>query len=146
LAGRVRSLRGELEPAVRCFEDGLALWWMAELPTSSSGSDPSWPARTPTREWGRRARAARALPGLVGAGEDWRAQAGYVALAKAVVLAGEDRLDEADAAFTRAHDIFGRYRPPGAQAELPLARGRASGDASKLEEAADVLRRDGAGP
>jgi DNA-binding SARP family transcriptional activator/tetratricopeptide (TPR) repeat protein len=145
-AGRVRYLRGELEPAVRAFEDGLALvvdggaayfelWVRPDLACAHAEAGNAAAARD---------QLERCLA-LVGTGEDWRARAGHVALAEAVVLACEGRLDEADAAFARARASFERYRLPGAQAELLHAWGRTVGDAAKLEEAADILRRHGAG-
>jgi tetratricopeptide (TPR) repeat protein len=145
-AGRVRYLRGELEPAVRSFEEGLAL-----VVDGGAAHFELWVRPDLARAHAEAGNAAAAHDqlerclALVGTGEDWRARAGHVALAEAVVLACEGRLDEADAAFARARASFERYRLPGAHAELMHAWGRAVGDASKLEEAADILRRHGAG-
>jgi hypothetical protein len=76
-----------------------------------------------------------------------------VALAEAVVLTFEARVDEADAAFGRAQDVFGRYRLPCDEADalhawgraLALARDRPAAT-EKLDEALTILRRLGAGP
>jgi hypothetical protein len=75
-----------------------------------------------------------------------------VALAEAVVLTAEDRLDEADAAFGRAQAIFQRYRLPADEADVMHEWGRALGRAGdgpaaadKLDKALDILRRHSAG-
>ena len=100
LAARVRYLRGDLDGAPRsCWSrrspivvDGGAryfeLWVRPDLARvcapSAAGSSEA------------RAHADRCRE-IVGGGEDWRGRAGHVALAEAVVLACEDRMDEADA-------------------------------------------------
>jgi hypothetical protein len=100
--------------------------------------------------------AARAHVGrcaeLVGGGEDWRARAGHVDLAGAVVLAAEDRREEAAAAFGRARATFQRYRLPADEAEVLREWGRALGRVggreaagAKGDEALEILRRHGAG-
>jgi DNA-binding SARP family transcriptional activator/tetratricopeptide (TPR) repeat protein len=152
-AGRVRYLRGELGPAVRSLEDGLAivvdggaryfeLWARPEL--ARAHAEDGSPAAS-------RAQVERCLE-LLDAGEDWRARAGHVALAEAVVLTAEDRLDEADSAFGRAQATFQRYRLPADEADVMHEWGRAfrrAGDApaaaEKLDKALDILHRHGAG-
>jgi DNA-binding SARP family transcriptional activator/tetratricopeptide (TPR) repeat protein len=145
--GRVHHLRGELQAAVRSFEDGLALvvdggaalfelWVRPELARAYADEGDLDAARD---------QVERCLA-LVGSGEDWRARAGHVALAEAVVLAREDRLDQAEAAFGHARATFERYRLPGAEAELLREWSRSLGDAEKLEQAAALLARHGAGP
>jgi tetratricopeptide (TPR) repeat protein len=152
-AGRVRYLRGQLGPAVNSLEDGLAivvdggaayfeLWARPDLARALAQNGSLA---------GARVQADRCLE-LAGNGEDWRATAGRVALAEAVVLAAEDRLDEADDAFGRARATFQRYRVPLDEADVlhgwgrSLARaGVGSAAREKLDEALDILRRHGAG-
>jgi DNA-binding SARP family transcriptional activator/tetratricopeptide (TPR) repeat protein len=153
-AGRVRYLRGELAPAVESLEEGLAivveggaryfeLWARPNLARAYAEAGNPTAART---------QVERCLE-IANDGEDWRGLAGSVALAEAVVLTFEDRVDEADAAFGRAQDVFGRYRLPCDEADALHAWGRALALASdrpaateKLDEALTILRRHGAGP
>jgi tetratricopeptide (TPR) repeat protein len=152
-AGRVRYLRGELEPAAQYLEQGLAivvdggaaffeLWVRPDLARALAEGENAAAARV---------QVERCLE-LVGGGEDWRARAGHVALAEAIVLAFEDRLDEADAAFDRARASFQRYRLPLDEADLLHCWGRAlaragagPAAAEKLDAALAILRRHGAG-
>ncbi|HEY6693978.1 MAG TPA: AAA family ATPase [Solirubrobacteraceae bacterium] len=153
-AGRVRYMRGELAPAVNSLEDGLAiviaggaryfeLWARPDLARAlAEGGNPT----------AARGHVEQCLE-IANAGEDWRGLAGRVALAEAVVLAVEGRLDEADAAFSRAREAFRRYRLAGDEADALHAWGRTLGLAGerpaateKLDEALTILRRHGAGP
>jgi DNA-binding SARP family transcriptional activator/tetratricopeptide (TPR) repeat protein len=152
--GRVCYLRGELEPAVRSFGEGVALvvdggaaffelWVRPELARAHADEGNIAAARD---------QIERCLA-LVGCGEDWRARAGHVALAEAVVLAREGRFDEADAAFGRAQIDFRRYRLPLNEADALHEWGRALGRAGvrsaaleKLDDGLDILRRHDAGP
>jgi DNA-binding SARP family transcriptional activator/tetratricopeptide (TPR) repeat protein len=152
-AGHVRYLRRELRPAMKSFEDGLAivvdggaryfeLWARPEL--ARARAEHGSPAVA-------RADVERCLE-LLDGGEDWRARAGHVALAEAVVLTAENRLDEANAAFGRAQATFQRYRLPAEEADVIHEWGRALGRAGdgpaaaeKLDKALDILRRHGAG-
>jgi DNA-binding SARP family transcriptional activator len=153
-AGRVHHLRGELEPAAKSMEDGLAivvdggaryfeLWVRPDLARAYAESGSASAARV---------QVERCLE-LVRNGEDWRARAGHVALAEGVVLALEDRFDEADTAFAHAQAVFQRYRLPldgaGVRHEWGRALARAGGRSAaleKLDEALDILRRHEAGP
>ena len=153
-AGRVRFLRGELEPALTSFQDGLGLvvdggaayfelWVRPQLARACA-------------EGGRMATARAHLERcaeLAGNGEDWRARVGQVALAEGVVLAFEDRLDGASVAFNRAQASFERYRLPADEAGVLHEWGRALGCGGegaaareKLDEAFEILIRHGAGP
>jgi DNA-binding SARP family transcriptional activator/tetratricopeptide (TPR) repeat protein len=152
-AARVRYLRGDLAPAVESLEKGLAivveggaryfeLWARPDLARALAEAGNVTAART---------QVERCVE-LANDGEDWRGLAGRVALAEALVLAGEDRLDEADAMFSRAQEAFRRYRLPGDEADALHCWGRnlgRAGDrsaaAEKLDEALDILRRHGAG-
>jgi DNA-binding SARP family transcriptional activator/tetratricopeptide (TPR) repeat protein len=152
-AGRVRYLRGELAPAVNSLEEGLAvviaggaryfeLWARPDLARALAEAGNATAAR---------GQVERCLE-IANDGEDWRGLAGRVALAEAVVLTVEDRLDEADAEFSRAREAFRRYRLPGDEADALHAWGRTLGRAGerpaateKLDEALDILRRHGAG-
>jgi tetratricopeptide (TPR) repeat protein len=49
---------------------------------------------------------------ILARGEDWRGLDGRVAVVEAAVAAAEGRLEEADTAFQRAVDSFGRYTLP----------------------------------
>jgi DNA-binding SARP family transcriptional activator/tetratricopeptide (TPR) repeat protein len=153
-AGRVRFLRGEVEPALKSLEDGLAivvhggaayfeLWVRPDLARACAEGGNLATARDHLE------RCAE----LTGNGDDWRARVGHVALAEAVLLAFEDRLDEANVAFNRARASFQRYRLPADEAAVlhewgrALARaGERAAAAEKLDEAFEILRRYGAGP
>jgi hypothetical protein len=85
-------------------------------------------------------------------GEDWRGRAGHVELAEAVVLALEERMDEAGTAFAKARDTFERYGLRGDEADALQQWGRAlvsaGADAAaskKLDEALEIYRRHDAG-
>jgi DNA-binding SARP family transcriptional activator/tetratricopeptide (TPR) repeat protein len=154
LAGRLHYLRGELDGALASMEDGLAividggagyfeLWARPDLARAyaESGNLPA-----------ARAHLERCLE-LAGSGEDWRARAGHVALAEAVVLAVEGRFDKAEGAFGRAQATLQRYRLPLDEADVLHEWGRAlaraedgSAALEKLDEALDILHRHGAGP
>jgi DNA-binding SARP family transcriptional activator/tetratricopeptide (TPR) repeat protein len=152
-AGRVRYLRGELAPALKSLEEGLAivvaggaryfeLWARPDLARTLAEAGNPTAART---------QVERCLE-IVSDGEDWRGLAGRVTLAEAIVLTLEDRLDEANSAFNRAQEAFARYRLPGDEADALHAWGRTLGLAGdrpaateKLDEALDILRRHGAG-
>jgi tetratricopeptide (TPR) repeat protein len=89
---------------------------------------------------------------IVAAGEDWRGRAALVELAEAVVLSFEERPDEADARFESALETLRRFGLPPDEADglhewgLALARaGDRSRAAEKLDAAADVYARHGAG-
>ena len=146
-AGHVRYLRRELKPAMKSFEDGLAivvdggaryfeLWARPEL--ARARAEDKSPAAA-------RAEVERCLE-LLDGGEDWRARAGHVALAEAVVLAAENRLDEAEAAFGRAHATFQRYRLPADEADVIHEWGRALGRAGNGPAAAEKLDRSAPPP
>ena len=80
--------------------------------------------------------------------EDWRGRAGHVALAEAVVLGLEDRMDEADGRFREAHGAFARHDLHPDEADALHRWGRAlarAGDekaaAEKLDRAVEIYRR-----
>jgi tetratricopeptide (TPR) repeat protein len=153
LAGRVRWLRGEEEAAAELMEAALAivvegaapyfeLWVRIDLARVLAESGRSGAAR----EHVERCRA------IVETGEDWRGRAGQVALSEAVLLAFEDRPDEADVAFATAHETLARHRLRLDEADALHAWGRAleragSGPdaAEKLDRAAEAYRSCGAG-
>ena len=66
-------------------------------------------------------------------------------VAEAVVLAAEDRPDEADACFRAAHETLERYGLVAERAECLHEWGRATGAAERLEQALELYRRHGAG-
>ncbi|HZO06222.1 MAG TPA: hypothetical protein VFB52_07525, partial [Solirubrobacterales bacterium] len=153
LAAHVHHLRGELAPAAEYLERAAAivgpggaryfeLWVRIEQARVSADAGDLAVART---------HLDRCLE-IVGNGEDWRGRGGQVALAEAVVLAGEDRPDQAEAAFARALETFGRYRLPAEQADALHQWGRALAGAGergaateKLDRAAAIYREHGAG-
>ena len=89
---------------------------------------------------------------VLAGGEDWRGLAGRVAAAEAVVLVARHRVEEAEAHFTAALEIFRRYTLPWGEAEtlrrwgiVRLHAGDRRGAVEKLAAAAEVYRRCGAG-
>jgi DNA-binding SARP family transcriptional activator/tetratricopeptide (TPR) repeat protein len=153
-AGRIRFLRGELEQALMSWAVGLAivtdggaacfeLWVRPDLARACAQGGDVDTARAHLERCGE----------LISGGEDWRGRAGRVALAEAVVLASEDRVGEADAAFGRARAIFRRYQLVADEADVLHEWGRALGRAGegaaaadKLDTALEILRRHDAGP
>jgi hypothetical protein len=84
--------------------------------------------------------------------KDWRGRAGTVGVAEAIVLAYEDRLDEANALFAEALETLQHYRLRGEEADALYEWAgalRRAGDAAaagdKLAAARDIYRSDGAG-
>ena len=153
LAARVRYLRGEPVAAGESLEQALAvvveggaryfeMWVRPDLARVEAERG---------RLDGARRHVERCRE-IMSAGEDWRGKAGHAAVAEAVVLAFEDRFDEADAAFAAAHAAFVRHRLQGDVADTLQQWGRAlaragehSAAADKLDEAHETYRRHGAG-
>ena len=146
LAARVRRLRGELGPAVELLEAALAivvdggapyfeLWVRPDLARALAAlgrvdearEQPTAAARSPS------------------AGEDWRGRAGTVAFAEAVTLAHADRADDAERAFAEARAVLAAHKLRGEEAELLHEWGRLLEAPGRLEEAAELFRRHGAG-
>ena len=150
LAARVHHLRGELEAATQSLERAVEivgpggaryfeLWVALDL------------ARV-TADAGRTEAARRHVDRcreIVGNGEDWRGRAGQVALAEAVVLAGEGRHEESEADFAAALATFDRYRLRGDEADAlhqwgrALTRAGAGGEGGEKLDAALAIYRDG---
>jgi tetratricopeptide (TPR) repeat protein len=149
LAARVHHLRGELDPAAEQLERALAI-----VVDGGARYFEMWVRPDLARvcaEAGRLGEAREHVEGfraIVADGEDWRGVAGRALLAEAVVLAHEDRLDEADAAFAGARATLERHRLRGDEADALHQWGRALGSegAAKLDEALDIYRRHGAAP
>jgi tetratricopeptide (TPR) repeat protein len=146
LAARVAYLRGEHERAGELLEGALAI-------VSEGGADyfAMWVLPDLARvraETGRledaRAHVERCRE-IAGRGEDWRGRLGIAMVAEAVVLAAEQRPDEADARFRAAHEILERYGLVAERAECLHEWGRATGAAERFEEALELYRRHGAG-
>ena len=153
LAGHVLRLRGEhgrageaLEQARHIVHHGGAryfeLWVLPDLARVRAETGRPDAARAHVE----RCRA------IVADGEDWRGRAALVELAEAVVLSFEERPDEADARFESALETLRRFGLPPDEADglhewgLALARaGDRSRAAEKLDAAADVYARHGAG-
>ncbi len=138
LAASAHYLRGQLEPAGERLEQALSIvldggaryfemWVRPDLARVRAESSRLDEARAHVE----RCREIRS------GGEDWRGKAGHVALAEAVVLAAEDRMEEADATFGDAHETLQRYRLPGDEADALHQWGRAlsrAGDGASAEE------------
>ncbi len=146
LAGRVAYLRGEHERAGEPLEHALeivtgggadyfAMWVLPDLARVRAETGRVEDARAHVERCG----------GIVARGEDWRGRRGVVGVAEAVVLAAEARVDEADARFTAAYEVLGRYGLVSERAECLHEWGRALGSAERLEEALELYRRHGAG-
>jgi class 3 adenylate cyclase/tetratricopeptide (TPR) repeat protein len=69
--------------------------------------------------------------------EDWRGLSGRLALGEATLAAAEGRLEESEARFREAVDVFRRYHLPWEEAEAHLLAGSALRRAGQLEEAAE---------
>jgi DNA-binding SARP family transcriptional activator/tetratricopeptide (TPR) repeat protein len=151
--GRICFGRGAVQAAIESLEKGVAIvvdggarflevWVRRDLARARTASGDARGARDDVDR----------LLELVGNGEDWRGRVGHVALAEAIVLAAEDRPDEAIAAFDRAHAIFQRYRLVPDQADalhewgrmLRRAGERQASD-EKLDAALELFSRHGAG-
>jgi DNA-binding SARP family transcriptional activator/tetratricopeptide (TPR) repeat protein len=146
LAARVAHLRGDharaaeqLERALAIVADGgadyFALWVLPDL------------ARV-RAEVGRVTEARAAVErcrAILGRGEDWRGRAGVIAMADAVVLSAEDRLDAANERFAAAEATLARYGLVGERAECLYEWGRALADAEKLAAARALYLNAGAG-
>ena len=153
LSARVLALRGELEPAAELHERGLSIvvaggarywemWARPDLARVLADSGHLGEARVHVE----RCRE------IVAGGENWRGRAGHAALAEAVVLGYENRMDDARLRFGEALAIFERQRLRCDQADALHQWGRAlsrAGDrataAEKLDSALEIYRARGAG-
>ncbi len=153
LAGRVLLLRDEPERAVEVLErarrivhDGGAryfeLWVLPDLARAEAKSG---------RVDEARAHLARCYE-IMDAGEDWRGRRAIVDVAGAVVLSAGERPDEAGARFQGAVETLRGFELVAEEADaleqwgLALASaGDGAGAAERLEAAAGVYRRHGAG-
>jgi len=153
VAGLVRYLRGDHEAAVGRLEEALAI-----VADGGARFFEAWVRPDLARVLAESGRVADARAHvdrcreIFGSGEDWRGMTGTLALADAVVLAREDRLDDAERIFGEAQATFDRHRLRGDQAHTmhewgrALARGGAHDLASeKLNQAVDLYRRHDAG-
>jgi tetratricopeptide (TPR) repeat protein len=150
---RFHSARGEHEKAHALYEECLAI----------SLDAPDFPFEVRSRsalslicvDLGQ---AEKARPHLVrcreilAAGEDWRGLTGSVARAEAVFAAAEGRSQDAESHFTKAIEIFRRYKLPWEEAEALCYWGRAlqsAGEtrraAEKFDAAIEIYNRIGAG-
>jgi tetratricopeptide (TPR) repeat protein len=150
LGARIAWLRGDLASAERLLERALAivvdgapyfeLWVRIDLARVLAESARPAEART-------HAERCRAI---VGGGEDWRGRAGQVKLTDAIVLAAEQRFDDAHAAFAAAQTMLAGYRLSLDEADalrewgLALARaGDAAAADEKLDRATEIYRARG---
>jgi tetratricopeptide (TPR) repeat protein len=78
-------------------------------------------------------------------GEDWRGRAGVIAAADAIVLAHEGRRQEAQEAFARGREVLRRHGLALELGELLHHWGRLLAEPERLDEAAELHRRHGAG-
>jgi DNA-binding SARP family transcriptional activator/tetratricopeptide (TPR) repeat protein len=153
LAARLLSLRGQperaaesLERARRIVDDGGAryfeLWVLPDLARAKAETGRLDEARVHVD----RCRE------IIAGGEDWRGRRGIADVAEAMVLGFEERPEEADARFGSALDTLRHFKLVTDEADalqqwgLALARaGERSRAAERLEAAADIYRRHGAG-
>jgi tetratricopeptide (TPR) repeat protein len=146
LAARVAFLRGEheragelLEGALEIVTDGGADYFaMLVLPDLAR-------VRVETGRVDQARAAVERCRAIVERGEDWRGRGGVAMVAEAAVLAAEGRADDAGARFAEAHDVLAGYGLVSERAECLHEWGRATGSASRLEEALELYRRYGAG-
>ncbi len=89
---------------------------------------------------------------IVKAGEDWRGLEGNVIRAEAVLAAAQGRLQDAEANFGKAIEIYRRFQVPFEEAEALLlwgqalyAAGQSARAAEKFDSANAIYRRCGAG-
>jgi tetratricopeptide (TPR) repeat protein len=89
---------------------------------------------------------------IMAAGEDWRGVRGEVMRAEALVSAIQKRFEEAQARFEKAVEIFRHYQVPLEESETLyywgralVAAGKRADGAEKLDAAADIYWRCGAG-
>jgi hypothetical protein len=78
-------------------------------------------------------------------GEDWRGRAGVIAVAEAIVLVHEGRAAEAERVFADGRAVLQAHGLAGDEADLLHHWGRLLASPERLDEAADVYTRHGAG-
>jgi len=153
LAARVAGRRGDhvrgsalMEEALAILVEGGATYFELWLRPDLARVRASGGALGAAREHVERCRAVMGT-------EDWRGRAGSVALAEAVVLAVEDRMDEAEPRFREAQAAFAAHRLPFDEADALHMWGRGlleAGDAgaarTRLEQALELFERHHAGP
>jgi tetratricopeptide (TPR) repeat protein len=152
LAARVAWLRGDLRSAEQLLDGALAiladgapyfeLWVRIDLARVLAESARSAEARA-------QAERCRAI---VDGGEDWRGRAGQVELTEAIVLASEQRFDDAHQTFAAAQRTLASYRLSLDEADALREWGRAlalAGDSAtadeKLDGAIEIYSACGAG-
>jgi tetratricopeptide (TPR) repeat protein len=146
LAARVRRLRGEFGPAAELLDAALAivvdggapyfeLWVRPDLARALA-------ALGRVDEAGEQVDRCRSITQN---GEDWSGRAGMVAFAEAVALAHADRPDDAERAFARARALLAAHRLRSEEAELLHEWGCLLDAPDRLDEAAELFRRHGAG-
>jgi DNA-binding SARP family transcriptional activator/tetratricopeptide (TPR) repeat protein len=140
LAARVQYLRGEFEPAGERLERALSL-----VLDGGARYFEMWVRPDLARvraETGRLDEARMHVEGcraIIGGGEDWRGIAGRAALAEAVVLALEDRMDEAHVVFGDACEMLRQFHLRGDEADALHQWGRALARAGEDSAAAEML-------
>jgi DNA-binding SARP family transcriptional activator/tetratricopeptide (TPR) repeat protein len=146
LAARVRCLRGESGPGLEMLEGALAIVVDGGAPYFELWVRPDL-ARA-LAAVGRVAEAREQLDrcrAIAENGEDWRGRAGMVAFAEAVTLAHADRPDDAERAFAGARALLAVHKLRSEEAELLHEWGRLLEAPGRLDEAAELFRRHGAG-
>jgi len=152
LIGHVLRLRGALEPAVEALEQARRIVQEGGAPYFETWVLPDL-ARA-LAELGRAADArvhVERCREIMEAGEDWRGRHATAALAEAVVLDAEGRIDEAEMRFASALRTARRFRLRPDEADILHQRGRArsrAGDAAgaaDMRAAAEIYARHGAG-
>jgi tetratricopeptide (TPR) repeat protein len=82
---------------------------------------------------------------ILDGGEVWRARAGMAAIAGAIVLAHEGRASDAERVFADGRAVLAGHGLAGDEADILHQWGRSLAAPERLDEAAAILRRHGAG-
>jgi tetratricopeptide (TPR) repeat protein len=150
--GESYRVRGEYAQAAQCLRQGLAIGTEAGDVCYELVARPTLALALADAGQAHEARAQiERCREIVGAGEDWRGLAGYVARADAVGAAADGRFDDANAQFEKAIATFERYTLPWQEAETLLYWGRASNAAGdsrandRFDTAIEIYHRHGGG-
>jgi tetratricopeptide (TPR) repeat protein len=146
LIAHVWGLRGEWDAAIQPLQEALGI--VVEGGATYFELEVRADLARVLAEAGRvgeaREHADRCLE-VLARGEDWRGRAGAIAAADAIVLAHEGRRQEALQAFARGREVLGRHGLALELADLLHHWGRLLAEPERLDEAAALLRRHGAG-
>jgi tetratricopeptide (TPR) repeat protein len=146
LIARVSGLRGRWDAAIQRLQEALGI--VVEGGATFFELEVRGDLAEALAEAGRvgeaRKHADRCLE-VLAQGEDWRGRAGVIAAADAIVLAHEGRRQEAQEAFARGREVLRRHGLALELGELLHHWGRLLAEPERLDEAAELHRRHGAG-